>query len=73
MAQLFGYSLDRKKKGSLAKGPSFVRKDSEDAAEPIVAGGYFGQYVDFGDKESSKGTEMDLIGRYREMLSLIHI
>ena len=46
MAQLFGYSLDRKKKGSLAKGPSFVRKDSEDAAEPIVAGGYFGQYVD---------------------------
>ena len=67
MAQLFGYSLDRKKKGSLAKGPSFVRKDSEDAAEPIVAGGYFGQYVDFGDKESSKGTEMDLIGRYREM------
>ena len=54
MAQLFGYSLDRKKKGSLAKGPSFVRKDSEDAAEPIVAGGYFGQYVDFGDKESSK-------------------
>ena len=69
MAQLFGYSLDRKKKGSSpnAKGPSFVRKDSEDAAEPIVAGGYFGQYVDFGDKESSKGTEMDLIGRYREM------
>ncbi len=67
MAQLFGYSLDRKKKGSLQKGPSFVRKDSEDAAEPIVAGGYFGQYVDFGDKESSKGTEMDLIGRYREM------
>jgi hypothetical protein len=68
MAQLFGYSLDRKKKGSSQpKGPSFVRKDSEDAAEPIVAGGYFGQYVDFGDKESSKGTEMDLIGRYREM------
>ena len=70
MAQLFGYSLDRKKKGSgkiNPKGPSFVRKDSEDAAEPIVAGGYFGQYVDFGDKESSKGTEMDLIGRYREM------
>ena len=70
MAQLFGYSLDRKKKGAgkiNPKGPSFVRKDSEDAAEPIVAGGYFGQYVDFGDKESSKGTEMDLIGRYREM------
>ena len=66
MSQLFGYSLDRKK-GSSKVGPSFVRKDSEDAAEPIVAGGYFGQYVDFGDKEASKGTEQDLIGRYREM------
>ena len=66
MSQLFGYSLERKK-GSSQKGPSFVRKDSEDAAEPIVAGGHFGQYVDFGDKEAAKGTEQDLIGRYREM------
>ena len=65
MSQLFGYSLDRKKKGS-EKGPSFVHKDSDDAAQPIVAGGYFGQYVDLGDA-ANKSSEVDLIGRYREM------
>ena len=46
MSQLFGYSLDRKKGKGSEKGPSFVHKDSDDAAQPIVAGGYFGQYVD---------------------------
>ena len=48
MSQLFGYSLDRKKAKAPGKGtqPSFVRKESEDAASPIVAGGYFGQYVE---------------------------
>ena len=47
MSQLFGYSLDRKKAKAPGKGtqPSFVRKESEDAASPIVAGGYFGQTV----------------------------
>jgi len=65
MSQLFGYSLDRKKKGS-EKGPSFVHKDSEDAAAPIAAGGYFGQYVDLGDS-ANKSSEVDLVGRYREM------
>ena len=49
MSQLFGYSIDRKKKGKAGVGPSFVTKDSDDAAQPIVAGGYFGQYVDLGD------------------------
>ena len=65
MSQLFGYSLERKKKGS-EKGPSFVHKDSEDAAQPIAAGGYFGQYVDLGDS-ANKASDIDLIGRYREM------
>ena len=65
MSQLFGYSLERKKKES-QKGPSFVHKDSDDAAQPIVAGGYFGQYVDLGDS-ANKSNEVDLIGRYREM------
>ena len=41
MTQLFGYSLERKKKES-QKGPSFVHKDSDDAAQPIVAGGILG-------------------------------
>ena len=68
MSQLFGYSLDRKKAKAPAKGtqPSFVRKESEDAASPIVAGGYFGQYVEMGDA-ANKASEADLIGRYREM------
>ena len=35
MTQLFGYSLERAKKDS-SKGPSFVRKESEDAATPIA-------------------------------------
>ena len=65
MTQLFGYSLERKKKES-QKGPSFVHKDSDDAAQPIVAGGYFGQYVDLGDS-ANKSNEVELIGRYREM------
>ena len=64
MSQLFGYSLDRKKGSS--NGPSFVRKDDDDAAQPIVAGGYFGQYVEMGDA-ANKASEADLIGRYREM------
>ena len=65
MSNLFGYSLDRKKKGQ-ATTPSFVRKESDDAAQPIVAGGYFGQYVEMGDA-ANKASEADLIGRYREM------
>jgi len=68
MSQLFGYSLDRKKAKVPKQGtqPSFVRKESEDAASPIVAGGYFGQYVEMGDA-ANKASEADLIGRYREM------
>ena len=66
MSQLFGYSIDRKKKGAKGLGPSFVTKDSDDAAQPIVAGGYFGQYVDLGDA-ANKSSDVDLIGRYREM------
>mgnify|MGYP003313418111 FL=1 len=65
MANLFGYSLARKK-GQKSLGPSFVRKDSDDAAAPISAGGYFGQYVDLGDA-ANKASDADLLGRYREM------
>jgi len=65
MSQLFGYSLDRKKKGS-EKGPSFVHSDNDDAAQPIAAGGYFGQYIDLGDN-ANKESDVNLIGRYREM------
>ena len=64
MSKLFGYSLDRKK-GSVKKtGPSFVRKESDDAASPIAAGGYFGQYVDL---EGVTKDEPSMIMRYRDM------
>ena len=66
MSQLFGYSLDRKKSKGSAKGPSFVHKDNDDAAQPIAAGGHFGQYVDLGDS-ANKSSDVDLIGRYRAM------
>ena len=41
MSQLFGYSLERAKKGQTT-GPSFVSKESDDAATPVAGGGYFG-------------------------------
>ena len=63
MSQLFGYSLERAKKGQ-ATGPSFVRKESDDAATPIAGGGFFGTAIDL---DGSYKDEQDLIRRYREM------
>ena len=63
MSQLFGYSLERAKKGQNS-GPSFVRKESDDAATPVAGGGYFGTAIDL---DGSYKDESDLIRRYREM------
>mgnify|MGYP003320584434 FL=1 len=63
MSQLFGYSLERAKKGQ-NPGPSFVRKESDDAATPIAGGGFFGTAIDL---DGSYKDEQDLIRRYREM------
>ena len=63
MFQLFGYSLERAKKGQ-NNGPSFVRKESDDAATPVAGGGYFGTAIDL---DGSYKDESDLIRRYREM------
>ena len=63
MSQLFGYSLEGAKKG-LNNGPSFVRKESDDAATPVAGGGYFGTAIDL---DGSYKDESDLIRRYREM------
>jgi len=62
MSNLFGYSIERAKK--VPKGPSFVQKDNQDGATPIVAGGYFGQYVDI---DGTVKNEWELITRYRDM------
>ena len=63
MSQLFGYSLERAKKGQ-ATGPSFVRKESDDAATPVAGGGYFGTAIDL---DGTFKDENDLIRRYRSM------
>ena len=59
MSQLFGYSLERAKKGQ-GTGPSFVRKESDDAATPVAGGGYFGTAIDL---DGTFKDENDLIWR----------
>ena len=61
---LFGFSLNRRKDAAPKKAVSFVPKDSQDASAPIVAGGYFGQYVDL---DGHVKNEWELIMRYRDM------
>lgn len=61
---LFGFSLNRRKDAAPKKAVSFVPKDSQDASTPIVAGGYFGQYVDL---DGHVKNEWELIMRYRDM------
>mgnify|MGYP002641228375 FL=1 len=61
---LFGFSLDRRKDAAPKKAASFVPKDSQDASTPIVAGGYFGQYVDL---DGHVKNDWELIMRYRDM------
>jgi hypothetical protein len=61
-SRLFGYSLERAKRGP--EGTSFVDNYSDDAATPIVGGGYFGQYVDI---DGYVKNEWELIMRYRDM------
>ena len=63
MAQLFGYSIERAKK--VPKGPSFVQKDNQDGATPVVAGGHYGYYVDI---DGQVKNEWELITRYRDMI-----
>ena len=63
MSQLFGYSLERAKKGQTT-GPSFVSKESDDAATPVASGGYFGTAIDL---DGTFKDENDLIRRYRSM------
>ena len=63
MSQLFGFSLDRKKKAP--KGPSFVQKDNLDGSQPVAGGGHYGYSIDF---DGQVRNEFQLISRYREMV-----
>ena len=63
MSQLFGFSLERKKKAP--KGPSFVQKDNLDGSQPVSGGGHYGYSIDF---DGQVRNEFQLISRYREMV-----
>ena len=63
MADLFGFSITRKKQQADPK-QSFTQPQADDGTQTIAAGGYFGQYLDM---EGQAKTEQDLIRRYREI------
>jgi hypothetical protein len=64
MADLFGFSITRKKKEQDPK-QSFSIPVADDGATTVSAvGGYFGQYLDL---EGTAKNEADLVRRYREI------
>ena len=63
MAELFGFSITRKKPSTDPK-QNFTAPQADDGTQTIAAGGYFGQYLDM---EGQAKTEADLIRRYREI------
>ena len=67
--ELFGFQIGRKKKSPLqtetnTKALSFVPPDKDDGAVYVDGGGYFGSFIDFDTKAK---TEIEFIGKYREM------
>ena len=65
MPDLFGFSINRKKKvQEQPRMASFVAPESDDGATVLSGGGVFGHYMDFNGKSKS---DIDLIKKYREM------
>ena len=65
MPDLFGFSINRKKKvQEQPRMASFVAPESDDGATVLTAGGVFGHYLDLNGKAKS---DIDLIKKYREM------
>ena len=60
---LFGFEISRKKE-EVTLQPAITAPSTDDGAISIMAGGYFGTYLDL---ETSFKNENDLITRYREM------
>jgi hypothetical protein len=63
MAELFGFRIERPKKGE-GSVPSFTSPTSDDGTIDIAGGGFFGQIL---DQDGRERTEIDLIRRYREI------
>ena len=69
--ELFGFEIGKKKKGpsplqqdTSTQAVSFVPPDQDDGAVYIDGGGYYGSFIDFDTKAQ---TEIEFIGKYREM------
>jgi len=62
MAELFGFSFNKKVEKSRA--PSPIKPSSDDGATSYIAGGYYGQYLDL---DGNFKTEYDMVKKYREM------
>jgi hypothetical protein len=63
MADLFGFSITRKKQETDPK-QNFTTPTADDGTTTVAAGGYFGQYLDL---EGTAKNEADLVRRYREI------
>ena len=63
MADLFGFSITRKKPDIDPK-QNFTTPQADDGTTTVSAGGYFGQYLDL---EGTAKNEADLVRRYREI------
>ena len=63
MADLFGFSITRKKQEQDPK-QIFTTPQADDGTTTVAAGGYFGSYLDM---EGTAKNEADLVRRYREI------
>ena len=63
MAELFGFRIERPKKGE-GSVPSFTSPTSDDGTIDQAGGGFFGQILDTDGRER---TDLDLIRRYRDI------
>ena len=63
MAELFGFRIERSKKGD-GSGQSFTSPTSDDGTIEVAGGGFFGQVLDTDGRQKS---DYDLIRRYRDI------
>ena len=63
MAELFGFRIERSKKGE-GGGQSFTSPTSDDGTIEVAGGGFFGQVLDTDGRQKS---DYDLIRRYRDI------
>ena len=64
MSQLFGFSIEERKKKEKLVSPAPPNND--DGTSTVAAGAYFGQYVDI-DGIPKNNNDFDLIKKYREI------